>query len=70
MKLLRWLRRPRCFVFTCPHCGDPLATTAQDSVDVHAGATYRCAECDGGVVFEALTPDEYVRVLAAMKADA
>lgn len=47
-------------LFTCPHCGDPSAETIEPETDIHAGATYRCTECGGNVVFEALTTDEYV----------
>ena len=46
-------------VFTCPNCGDPSAMTVEDSVDIHAGATYTCDECGGKVVFEAFTIAEY-----------
>ena len=53
-------RPARCFVFSCPHCGDPCATTKQDGVDIHAGATYRCSECNREVVFEVMSVDQYV----------
>ena len=47
------------FIFDCPNCHDPLAETKETEIDVHAGATYRCAPCDGRVVFLALTVEEY-----------
>ena len=50
----------RDFVFSCPHCGVPFAQTVEPNVDIHAGATYTCSECKGKVIFEAVTPDEYV----------
>ena len=71
-RLRRLLGRPgRSLVFTCPHsaCGLPWAETRQASVDVHAGATYRCAECGGQVVFEVLTPAEYVAHCRRLKAE-
>lgn len=47
-------------VFTCPRCGTPSAQTAEPHLDIHAGATYTCDNCQGAVVFEALTVDEYI----------
>lgn len=48
-------------LFSCPHCGEPCARTVESEVDIHGGATYRCELCNGQVVFEALTPEEYTR---------
>lgn len=50
----------RRYVFACPHCGEPSAQVTDPELDIHAGATYTCAECDQDVIFEAMTPDEYV----------
>ena len=55
----------RDFVFSCPHCGVPYAQTVESDVDIHAGATYQCGECHGKVIFEALTPEEYVNRYSA-----
>lgn len=52
--------REESFTFTCPHCGDPSATTTAPEIDVHAGATYVCHLCGQRVIFEAFTADEYV----------
>ena len=46
-------------VFSCPSCHDPFAETKERSIDIHTGATYRCASCGGQVVFLALTVEEY-----------
>ena len=48
------------FIFDCPNCHDPFAETRESEIDVHAGAEYRCASCGEGVVFLALTVEEYV----------
>ena len=47
------------FIFDCPNCHNPFAETKETEIDVHSGATYRCASCDGRVVFLALTVEEY-----------
>ena len=47
------------FIFSCPGCGEPTAMTREDEVDIHSGAVYTCESCDGRVVFEALTVEEY-----------
>ena len=51
----------REFCFTCPSCGNPFADTLEPSVDIHSGATYKCADCEGSVVFAAETTEQYVK---------
>ena len=50
----------RSLVFDCPHCNEIFAVTKEAEVDIHSGATYRCASCNGRVVFTALTVEQYV----------
>ena len=47
------------FIFDCPNCHDPFAETKERSIDIHAGATYRCDSCGERVVFVALTVEQY-----------
>jgi transcription elongation factor Elf1 len=62
-------------MFSCPNCGDPCATTVERNLDIHSGATYRCAQCGQRVVFEAMTTSGYVEYanlaaqLAALEAE-
>jgi predicted RNA-binding Zn-ribbon protein involved in translation (DUF1610 family) len=62
-------------MFSCPNCGDPCATTVERNLDIHSGATYRCAQCGKRVVFEAMTTSGYVEYanlaaqLAALEAE-
>ena len=51
----------REFCFTCPSCGNPFVDTVEPSVDIHSGATYKCADCGGSVVFTAETTEQYVK---------
>lgn len=48
------------FVFSCPHCGIPFAQTVEPEVDMHSGAEYTCDQCQGQVIFDVLTPAQYV----------
>ena len=50
----------RSMVFDCPHCAEIFADAKEAEVDIHSGATYRCASCNGRVVFLALTVEQYV----------
>ena len=64
-----WNPRMRELMFSCPHCGDPAASTVQPDVDIHAGATYQCNRCGEEVIFEVLTVAEYCRRPCADSSD-
>ena len=48
------------FIFDCPYCHLPHSEVIGQAVDIHSGATYKCAECGEFVVFQVFTTDEYV----------
>lgn len=54
------MTQQQTLVFDCPHCDEIFAETKEPDVDIHSGATYRCASCDGKVVFVALTVQQYI----------
>lgn len=47
------------FRFTCPHCHEPWATVTDNTVDIHGGATYTCADCGGKVEFSVERVDSW-----------
>ena len=49
------------FVFQCPNCGEPFATTTDSDVIMDSGAQYQCSTCLNPVIFQPMTSDEYVR---------
>ena len=57
-------------VVDCPHCRDPFAALVQEDVDIHSGATYKCAACGGSIVLSAQTPQEYSRAALRKAANA
>ena len=46
--------------FTCPHCEERFAQIEEPDKDVHAGEIYHCDSCGVQVIFQAVSPEDYV----------
>ena len=61
------------FRFACPRCGEPWATTVEDTVDIHGGHMYTCRDCSGYVIFAVEWPatddDKSFCVLSVLRAE-